>query len=192
MYPTLVLIFSIVSALGLGRLAYLIFVDIRKALPFMFGGVEDSVAYQVAILASCMSATIAASIYAMFDGANPAWTIIITPFFFVWVSEFVLTGHRLFGPVLENFVVRWHPVDWFYAVTKTALELMWKNKGSVPLSALTASFNRGNKATDGADAERTADGAPEPAAATSVQNDGSHHLGAAAALEEGRPRNDVG
>jgi hypothetical protein len=113
----------------LGRWAYLIFRDVRLALPWLFGGDEDSGSDQIRILTASAVATIADSMWAVFSGHSALGTLIFTPFAFVWVWEGLHTVQRFFGPVIERFVVEFDPVNIGYVFMKDVLVRMSKSRG---------------------------------------------------------------
>ena len=123
-------IYATAAACGLllGRLGYLMFVDLRLGFSWLFGPPEDSKADQVRLLTYSWAATTVAASLCIINGVSPVWPMLITPFAFVWASELILTTHRLFGPVIERFLVDFHPVDWFYSFFKQGMAAMWTGR----------------------------------------------------------------
>jgi len=127
MFTLSVLISAFFSGILLGRLAYLMSRDLKLGFTWLFGVVNDSPADQVRMLTFSAAATIAAAIFALNEGVNYILPIILMPFLFSWSAEVILTLHRAFGSVIENFVLNLHPVDFCYDLFKRAMALMWTN-----------------------------------------------------------------
>jgi hypothetical protein len=134
------------SGIILGRLAYLMFRDLRMGFPWLFGIVDDSPADQVRLLTFSAAATIASSVFALNAGVDYIWPVVITPFLFNWAAEVILTLHRAFGAVIENFVLNFHPVDISYDLFKRSMVLVWTR---------ALSRSRKNDVTEDAGAEAT-------------------------------------
>jgi hypothetical protein len=113
------------SGLLLGRLAYLLFRDLRAGFPWLFGTTTDCPADQMRLLTASSAATIAAAVFAGFDGVSVVTPILLTPFLFCWSAEVLQLLHRAFGPAFEAFVLKMHPVDIGYSMLKKAMGTMW-------------------------------------------------------------------
>jgi hypothetical protein len=120
-----VLFCAFFSGLLLGRLAYLMFRDLRLGFTWLFGTVDDSRADQVRLLTFSSAATIAAAVLALNNGVNVIAPVIITPFLFNWSAEVILMLHRAFGATFENAVLQLHPVDIGYDLFKRLMTMMW-------------------------------------------------------------------
>lgn len=125
MYTLTVLFCAFFSGLLLGRLAYLMFRDLRQGFVWLFGTVDDSGADQVRLLTFSSAATIAAAVLALNNGVNVIAPVILTPFLFNWSAEVILLLHRAFGATFENAVLKLHPVDIGYDLFKRLMTMMW-------------------------------------------------------------------
>jgi len=132
-YTLEVILCCLLSAAFTGRLAYLMFRDLRSAFPWVFGPADDSRADQIRMLTACSAATIADAMFAMNNGYSPVGSVLLMPIAFTWTWELIHTLHRVFGPVLERCVVDWHPVDFGYNLLKQGLAAAWSHQNfSVP------------------------------------------------------------
>lgn len=148
MFTLTVIISAFISGIALGRLAYLMFRDLRLGFAWLFGVVEDSAPDQVRLLTFSAAATIAAAIFALNEGVNYIAPILITPFLFNWSAEVILTAHRAFGAAIENFVLNFHPVDFCYDLFKRSMVAMWTS---------SVGKSRKNEAVDGGAVVEAAD-----------------------------------
>jgi len=112
---------------SLGRFSYLMFRDVRLSLPWLLGGTtEDSRDVQIRILTASTVATIADAMWAVWSGYSAIGDLILTPLIFVWVWEGLHTVQRLFGPVIEGFVVDVDPVNIAYGFLKRIGNRAWE------------------------------------------------------------------
>jgi hypothetical protein len=111
---------SLLSGLGLSRITYLAIRDVKKAL-LGPNFKEDSGQLQAALLFFGSVSAITGVVFAQIEGASIFLPVIIMPIVFTIVAEMRLALQSLSGPTLENFILKYHPVDFLYGLLKQTI-----------------------------------------------------------------------